>query len=214
MQSYRNEWCSLIEGRFGDQLPWHNINEVHSIAICAKFYKKIFFVFSPQCQILKALSLGGKKKIQMWRFPKSWIENKLNSGNCCGATGQEIENRTVESPPDCYVDFIAVRPIYNQWKYKGNPQTQQNIIGMWEKQRSREFDVRSLNGSLLLCLWQTGWCKCPLMGACVSSFLLTAQPPTNTNYFWIMCKNSKISRCKVQQIWNGISRWLHTTAPN
>ena len=45
-------------------------------------------------------------------------------------TRQEIENRTVESPPDCYVDFMAVRPIYNQWKYKGNPKTQPNIIGM------------------------------------------------------------------------------------
>ena len=180
--------------------------------MCKVLLKDLFLCFPPSARSWKHFHLGARRKFKCLRFPKSWIENKLNSGNCCGATGQEIENRTVESPPDCYVDFIAVRPIYNQWKYKGNPQTQQNIIGMWEKQRSREFDVRSLNGSLLLCLWQTGWCKCPLMGACVSSFLLTAQPPTNTNYFWIMCKNTKISRCKVQKY--EMEFLVDCTAPN
>ena len=94
-----------------------------------------------------------------WALPTLW-------------TRQEIENRTVESPPDCYVDFMAVRPIYNQWKYKGNPQTQRNIIGMWKKQSS-------LNGSLLLCRWQTVWSKCALMGTCVSSFLLTTTTTTS-----------------------------------
>ena len=131
-------------GSFAQMLEHWNISKLPDISVMGRQFMQTqtwvnpgrppwsFFhcnvVISPFQQIDLENTFTAGRKFKCWDFRTPGLG--INWALPTLWTRQEIENRTVESPPDCYVDFMAVRPIYNQWKYKGNPKTQPNIIGM------------------------------------------------------------------------------------